>query len=392
MLAKCPYCQEVIDSQAQICAKCQGILSIGSFEAIRQALHINPKLALRDRETIAELTSAVRNIEASRAQFEQERQEQQLRARQAEEAAIQVRRIAEQEAAAKAEAERIRIKEERARADQQREENERLRIEGLHPTARWVLTHKRQTKILAASLVAVLLLSFAGVKKHAADVAAQARELELIQIQKALCANEVPKIKRKQKVLANARARYYRLEDKTNAWWETYGLNRPQLNALYDQYYARANSMPSSDWADEQMNKHNRMEERTNKALFINLINTMKPIHEMQKNTYAQYLDATHQTNMNLKTKAWLALERVHSREVSLYGLATIMRNQIRNEVGFESFMQFIEPFFTSIETNDATGEYKRVLAFDTVYEPIATADGLETAWNQMISTCKALE
>ena len=59
----CPYCNQLISRKALICNQCQGILNFGPWDFIRVALLYRPDLIMRDKETIAELQSTVKEIE-----------------------------------------------------------------------------------------------------------------------------------------------------------------------------------------------------------------------------------------------------------------------------------------------------------------------------------------
>ena len=65
----CPYCAQLIAKEAIVCCSCQGVLSIGSSEAIRAALLSDASLALRNEDSFARLRLAVSEIdEASKRQ------------------------------------------------------------------------------------------------------------------------------------------------------------------------------------------------------------------------------------------------------------------------------------------------------------------------------------
>ena len=59
----CPYCAQMIASQALICNYCQGAISIGSPEAIRAAVLMNPSLAIRTEEAHLKLVEVVKSFD-----------------------------------------------------------------------------------------------------------------------------------------------------------------------------------------------------------------------------------------------------------------------------------------------------------------------------------------
>jgi len=61
----CPYCSQPVFVDAVVCAKCSGILSIGSHLAIKHALAADPTLSLKDEATVKKLTALVVQIDAS---------------------------------------------------------------------------------------------------------------------------------------------------------------------------------------------------------------------------------------------------------------------------------------------------------------------------------------
>ena len=62
---KCPYCSFHVDEAALICSHCRGNLAIGSTQAIRQALLINPSLVNGSPESSSELERLVASIDQS---------------------------------------------------------------------------------------------------------------------------------------------------------------------------------------------------------------------------------------------------------------------------------------------------------------------------------------
>ena len=103
----CPYCAQLIARQALICNYCQGALSIGSPEAIRGAILINPALAIHTEEAHLKLVQVVQSIDD---EF-----------RKQAEALAESERLAEQE--------RRRIEQEKQRAERERLDRERQEIE-----------------------------------------------------------------------------------------------------------------------------------------------------------------------------------------------------------------------------------------------------------------------
>ena len=59
----CPYCSQLIAKDAIVCNQCQGVLSIGSWEAIRAVLLTDPTLAFRDSDSFTRLASRVSDLE-----------------------------------------------------------------------------------------------------------------------------------------------------------------------------------------------------------------------------------------------------------------------------------------------------------------------------------------
>ena len=73
--APCPYCSKVVEFNATACGSCGGLLSIGSFVAIRQALAADPTLSLKDPPSIQKLKKFVEDIDNSLAKAAAENQE-----------------------------------------------------------------------------------------------------------------------------------------------------------------------------------------------------------------------------------------------------------------------------------------------------------------------------
>ena len=125
-MIRCPYCANFVSVDAQICPDCNGILTIASIEAIRQALILEPALAIRDEETLAKLTRVAQGIDESRAaQLVKDSEQRKLQQ------AIEIER-AKQLAIEKEEAERERIR------------KEAQRIEEMAPFQKFIFLHRGQ--------------------------------------------------------------------------------------------------------------------------------------------------------------------------------------------------------------------------------------------------------
>jgi len=59
----CPYCAQLISKNALLCNHCQGILNIGSWTSIRLVIMADPRMALRDADTVKEFTHRVKELD-----------------------------------------------------------------------------------------------------------------------------------------------------------------------------------------------------------------------------------------------------------------------------------------------------------------------------------------
>jgi len=95
----CPYCSQIVESNAIACSTCGGLLTIGSHMAISQALAADPTLSLKDPDSVARLKEFVSQIDGSIAKTAQLKQDEANKLRQ--EAELRDRNLREQEVAEK---------------------------------------------------------------------------------------------------------------------------------------------------------------------------------------------------------------------------------------------------------------------------------------------------
>jgi hypothetical protein len=72
----CPYCSQIVESNAIACSTCGGLLTIGSHMAISQALAADPTLSLKDPDSVARLKEFVSQIDESIAKTAQLKQDE----------------------------------------------------------------------------------------------------------------------------------------------------------------------------------------------------------------------------------------------------------------------------------------------------------------------------
>ena len=138
--APCPYCSKAVELNAVTCGSCGGLLSVGSFVAIRQALAADPTLSLKDSSSVQRLKDFVKDIDSSLAKAAAEEQEAERIALEEERIALQAKKA---EIAAKA------LEKKRLRDEYLKE---------LKPFKRFLIVRKKHIFFTTVAVVSLSLL------------------------------------------------------------------------------------------------------------------------------------------------------------------------------------------------------------------------------------------
>lgn len=177
----CPYCAQLIAKQALICNYCQGVLSIGSAEAIRAAVLINPKLSFRTEEMYSELVQVVQQLDA---EFERQLEVEKAAADQRKRELAESTRLRIAENKRKQAAIDHEIQREAALAKQKIEEDalrKAERIANLPFARRMIVRHKTASFLILIALVLTAFAAQRNAQQHA-HAAADAKTCSLIKV------------------------------------------------------------------------------------------------------------------------------------------------------------------------------------------------------------------
>ena len=141
----CPFCETGIDESSLICPQCRGNVSIGSVQAIRQALIIRPELVSQDPNSLSQLKTLVESIDKSIQDAANKRQEfEALERRIREEKEIEDQRLQDELALVKQSQEKLK-----------REEREAY-LQTLTPIKRSIVRNKFRTALISFLILGLL--------------------------------------------------------------------------------------------------------------------------------------------------------------------------------------------------------------------------------------------
>jgi len=351
----CPYCAQLIAKDAFVCSQCQGVLSIGSWEAIRLAIHLEPTLAYRDAETIERLTVGVREIdeywaeqaaelaEAQRLSEQQRIDEENQRRREAE--------IAREES--------IRASEEARKVAAAKEQ---ARIEALGPFRKWCATHKPLLAGAAGSIVVIAALSGLISVSHANAARDKANQVKVAAEVKKSCTAlvpqltaHVPKLKHLKSGYLRAMKSYGNVSSFSDQWDFTDG------NASVEKSVARLmRSMEAQRIQGLKVLRTSNIQgnsTRVNDAKILRVLDT--------------YRAATSST----RSSAWVSKIFAAHEAVGGSGLG----------------LYYTEKFFTSSGSGYTPSTNKHIDQWIAGQGPLTTYLGLERSWTDLIKSCKAI-
>lgn len=379
----CPYCAQLIAQDAFVCSQCQGVLSIGSWEAISAAIQLEPRLAFRDSETIELLASKVKALDehwAEEARISKQR-EMEIRLKHQQEIVRQrsVRnKQLEAEQRAKAELE--------AQKSAERQEF----LESLHPLNRWWrINWERNRFILLAVVVLVPLLFWIGSGIKSQQDRTKAQQMAA----KALCKKTVPVVQSGLIRLRAIKHNYNQTLPIDKDGFRTYALNK----TFYKSKDLKITQILSS------------LDATNRKILRIFKLGPSTPTRQIA-NTYIKVTNDT-------KNALWVPVVYKKEKKEAKQGYVThtmsctpnwsadwtdvasgnASRSTCRDIPKREYFTfgnildRSTEPFFTSLDLlNDwnskVTSEYVSVKYRDRI-----TYLGLENSWKKWISACSTV-
>jgi hypothetical protein len=362
----CPYCAQLIAKDAFVCSQCQGVLAIGSWEAIRLAIHLEPTLANRDAETIERLTIGVRDIDEYWAEQAAELAEaQRLSEQKRIDDENQRRREAEM-----AREESIRASEEARKVAAAKEQ---ARIEALGPFRKWCALHKPLLAAVTGCLI-VVIASFhiksvyqANALKdkaiHVKELKLQAKEVAAI---KRSCTSLVPKLTAQLPKLKQNKISYFSVVNPYRAAevksyygyspfsYKDYGVEKSVKQTLASWDAQRDQSLKILTTSGLQ-NKYTRVKDSSNLKVLAN------------------FRTATTYT----KSSAWVSKN-----------FWTVLKTSTETTAA----LQDTSAFFTSIsEYDDPTKLINPSWIGGQGQGPFPTYLGLESSWTDLIKTCKAI-
>ena len=361
----CPYCQQFIAAGAFVCSQCQGVLSIGSWEAIRCLLQLDPSLAFRDAESFDRLRAKVQELDSYWTKLAAE-----------EEVANQI--LLDQQ-----------MRELEAKMEHEREitaEKKRQYLEhvaGLPPMKRWMITHKPvMAGILSLLLVFIFLIGSNINQNHR-------RSQEMLGI-KSMCKTLTPQIRTQVAQLEKLQREHEKWNLAADEWWASYGGDRRG----WDAGIASA------------INDTNReMAYKPNPVLQESLSKIMSSLSTLMLDSES----VLHSSQQIPELRFNLANQQ-YENAVKAYNKSWDLQDQILNGGFFEGFQYFLdvqkitndgnldnasvipEIFFSSHMPDDTTPirEASQQNFNDTFYFPtyLATID----VWNGFNASCKALD
>lgn len=380
----CPYCAQLIAKGAFVCSQCQGVLSIGSWDAISAAIQLEPKLAFRDPETIELLTSKVKALDehwAEEARKAKQREEEIRLKHQAEIAQQRIARDKQREAERKAQAELA------AQKEAERQEY----LNSLHPFNRWWRVNwERNRFILLAVVVLVPLLFWIGSGIKSQQDRTKAQQMAA----KALCRKTVPVVQSGLLRLRAIKHNYNQALPIDKDGFRTYALNKTfykskdlkikQILSSLDatnrkilRTFKRGTSTPTIQIA----NAYIKVTNDTKNALWV-------PVVYKKEKKEAKQGYVTHTMSC---TPNW-------SADWTDIATGNASRSTCRDipEREFFTFGNILdrstEPFFTS---QDPSNDWNSKVTSEHVslkYRDRITYLGLESSWKTWISACSTVK
>lgn len=356
----CPYCQQLIAKDAYVCSQCQGVLSIGSWEAIRAAIQIDPSLAFRDSETFEKLSKRVEELDQHWADLAKKQQLREQR---------------------KLEIERHKKNLEKKRLDEiQRKkiDDRNAYLKSLNPTRRWII----KNKVMCAILVLIIICGSLLLYERNYQISAA----------KTFCSNAIPQLKSDAGALSKLQLRYAGLQRNIDSWWAQNGGNRHDYSTL-PTYEISAQQLQIGDKLFDRPNY--KLQTKLRKIIYdLKAITTHNSdlIHSDQKFGLNSYL--LDDKYKKIEPLIAVAQHRINSMDIVFNGFKFDSYGPYRYK-NLESQLDYPEAFFTS----KGTGDDKPTLmtnnqedGFNDDAPEFSTYLGLKTAWNDLSNACKKIQ